>query len=106
SEFDKIKKGIVDPLLRPMGMPNRQEIEKAGVDPAQYIGHDQDWYDGSIRGMDAEVARLLQRIRQLGLENKVQIAFIADHGEEFLEHGRTFHGQTVFSELTAVPLML
>jgi arylsulfatase A-like enzyme len=42
----------------------------------------------------------------LGLERQVQIAFIGDHGEEFIEHGKMFHGHTVYSELTAVPLML
>ncbi len=61
--------------------------------------YDEGWYDGSIRGMDAEIGRLLERIRQIGLEGKVQIAFIADHGEEFVEHGRMFHGQSVYGEL-------
>ena len=70
------------------------------------MDYDEGSYDGSIRGMDAEIGRLLERIRQLGLENKVQIAFIADHGEEFIEHGRMFHGQSVYGELADVPLIL
>jgi arylsulfatase A-like enzyme len=106
AEVTRVKKVIEDPLMKGFGMPNRSELEKAGVDPVKYETYDQGWYDGSIRGMDAEVGRLLQRLRELGLENKVQIAFIGDHGEEFLEHGRTFHGQTVYGELTSVPLML
>jgi arylsulfatase A-like enzyme len=81
-------------------------MEKAGLDPAEYIAYEKDWYDGSIRGMDAEVGRLIERLRTLGLEQKVQIAFVADHGEEFIEHGKMFHGHTVYSELTNVPLML
>jgi arylsulfatase A-like enzyme len=36
----------------------------------------------------------------------VLIAFAGDHGEEFLEHGRSFHGQTVYGELGNVPLIL
>ena len=31
---------------------------------------------------------------------------MADHGEEFLEHGRTFHQQSVYGELANVPLFL
>ena len=31
---------------------------------------------------------------------------MSDHGEEFLEHGRMFHGQTVYNELTQVPLVM
>ncbi len=106
SELGKIRKGIENPLLRTFGMPNRAEIEKAGVDPAEFVGHDKDWYDGSIRGMDSEIGRLVESLRQLGLEDKVQIALIGDHGEEFIEHGRMFHGQTVYGELAGVPLIL
>jgi arylsulfatase A-like enzyme len=106
AEFKRIQQEIADPQMKTRGMPDRSELEKSGVNSAQYMAYNQDWYDGSIRGMDAEVGRLLQRLHQLGLERKVQVAFIGDHGEEFLEHGRTFHGQTVYSELTSVPLML
>jgi arylsulfatase A-like enzyme len=34
------------------------------------------------------------------------IAFISDHGEEFLEHGRHFHGYHTYGEMLNVPLML
>jgi arylsulfatase A-like enzyme len=101
-----IRKVIEDPLLQMFGMPSRAEIEKAGVSPEEYVAYDKDWYDGSILGMDAEVARLVERVRQLGLEHRVQIAFTSDHGEEFIEHGRMFHGQTVYGELSGVPLVL
>lgn len=103
---EQIRGKIRDPLMRIFGMPSREEIEQAGVDPAEFVSYDQDWYDGSIRGMDAEIGRLLERLRLLGLEGKVQVAFLADHGEEFLEHGRTFHGQSVYGELAGVPLIL
>ena len=60
-EQKRIKKEIQDPLMRGMGMGTRQEIAKAGLNPADYVAYDQDWYDGSIRGMDAEVARLMEK---------------------------------------------
>lgn len=34
------------------------------------------------------------------------VAFIADHGEEFLEHGKHWHGLTAYGEMLNVPLML
>ena len=104
--LENVKKVIENPLMKQFGMPNRVELEKAGIDPQEYVSYDQGWYDGSIRGMDAEVARLLERLRALGIEQQTQVALIADHGEEFIEHGRMFHGQTVYGELTGVPLML
>jgi len=103
-----VLKVIADPLLRHMGspMPTREELLQAKVDPEAYVAHDRDWYDGSIRGMDAEIGRLLERLRGLGLAGRTLVVFTSDHGEEFLEHGRTFHGQSVYGELTNMALIL
>jgi arylsulfatase A-like enzyme len=68
--------------------------------------YDEDWYDGSIRGMDAEIGRFLERLKRLGLDGKIQIVILADHGEEFIEHGKTFHGQSAYGELADVPLLM
>ena len=105
-QLEDLRKVIDDPLMRAFGMPTRAEMEKGGVDPAEFVAYDQDWYDGSIRGMDAEIGRLIERLRTLGIEDQTQIAFLSDHGEEFIEHGRMFHGQTVYGELANVPLLL
>ena len=87
-------------------MPSRGELLRAGFDADAYVAHDLDWYDGSIRGMDAEIGRLIERLRALGLAERTLVVFTGDHGEEFLEHGRTFHGQTTYGELADVPLIL
>ena len=102
----KVRGFIKHPLLKVFGMPNRAEIEEAGLDVDEYVNGDKNWYDGSIRGMDAEMGRLFERLRDLGLDGKVQVAFISDHGEEFVEHGRMFHGQGVYGELAGTPLVL
>jgi len=106
AQLNKIRKEIENPLLKAFGMPTKAEIEKAGVNSSEYVDHDKNWYDGSIRSMDSEIGRLMERLGQLGLDGKVQIAFISDHGEEFIEHGRMFHGQSVYGELTGVPMIL
>ncbi len=54
--------------------------------------------------MDAEIGRLRERLAALGLDRSTLVVFVADHGEEFLEHGRTFHQQSVYGELANVPL--
>lgn len=97
---------ITDPLLRRFGMPTREELLTAGVDPGPYVAHEVGWYDGSIRAMDAELGRLVDHLESLGLDERVLLAFTSDHGEEFLEHGRHFHGQSVYAELAEVPLIL
>ena len=100
-------KVIADPLLRRMGnpMPTREELVAAKLDPEAHVGHNRDWYDGAIRGLDAELGRLVERLSGLGLDSRTLLVVTADHGEEFLEHGRTFHGQSVYGELSDVPLV-
>jgi len=100
------RKFIADPLMKNFGMPSRVELARAGLDPDEYVKEDRDWYDGSIRGMDAEIGRLMERLRALGLDRDTLVVFTGDHGEEFLEHGRTFHGQTTYGELSNVSLAM
>ncbi|HET9480541.1 MAG TPA: sulfatase [Candidatus Polarisedimenticolia bacterium] len=102
----KARDFIEEPLLKAFGMPNRGELERAGIDPDAYVAHDRDWYDGSIRGMDTEIGRLLERLRTLGLDEECLVVFTSDHGEEFLDHGRTFHGQSVYGELSNAALIV
>ncbi len=81
-------------------------MENAGINPQEFVAYNIDQYDGSIRGMDAEIGRLLERLRQLGLEDRTLLAFISDHGEEFLDHGELHHGKSVYGEMTNIPLVL
>ena len=104
-EAERLKKFIADPLLRNFGMPSWTELEKAGLDARAYVAADVDWYDGSIRAMDTEIGRLVERLRGLQLDGRTLLVFTGDHGEEFLEHGRMFHGQSVYGELTNLPLV-
>jgi len=104
-QLDQVRKVITEPLLKLFGMPTREELVRAGIDPVEFVSYDRDWYDGSIRGMDAEIGRLLERLAGLGIDKDALVVFTGDHGEEFHEHGRMFHGQSVYGELTNVPLI-
>ena len=90
----------------PERFPNREELEAAGVDPDVYVSHQLDWYDGSIRGLDAEIARLMEGLEEHGVADDTLFAFLSDHGEEFLDHGWGWHGNTVYGESVNVPLLL
>lgn len=102
----EVRKFIKEPLRQLFGMPSRDELIAAGYDPDKYVEHDRNWYDGSIRAMDVEIARIVQTLRRLGLDEDTLIVFLSDHGEEFHEHGRMFHGQSVYGELTQVPFFM
>ncbi len=105
-DMEAVRKVIEDPFLRGQVMPTRGELEKAGVDPAAYVAYELDWYDGSIRAMDVEIGRLVEALERLGLARDTLLAFVGDHGEEFLEHGAHWHGDTVYGEMTNVPFLL
>ncbi|MEE8111997.1 MAG: sulfatase [Acidobacteriota bacterium] len=100
-----VREFIQDPLLQQFGMPTRTELERANIDVGEYLSREIEGYDGSIRGLDAEIGRLIERLKSLGIAEKTLVVFTSDHGEEFLEHGRMFHGQSLYGELTNVPLI-
>jgi len=64
------------------------------------------FYDGEIAGMDAQIGRLLDHLRALGLEDRTLIAATADHGESLGEHGEDTHGLYVYDATLAVPLLV
>ncbi len=63
-------------------------------------------YDGEIAYGDREFGRFLKALKDAGVYDDALIVFVADHGEEFLDHGRWLHGRSVFDELVRVPLVL
>ncbi|MEM7305255.1 MAG: sulfatase [Planctomycetota bacterium] len=66
--------------------------------------HEANWsYDGEIRYMDDHIRRAFE---QLGVDDDTLILFVADHGQEFWDHGAYGHGPQLYSELTRVPLFL
>jgi arylsulfatase A-like enzyme len=104
-DIETLKKFIKNPEDRTRVMPSLEEMRASGLNYEELMKQFIGWYDGSIRGMDMEVGRLVSRLKELGLADKTVIAVTADHGEEFHEHGHMWHGQTVHGELTNVPLL-
>ena len=60
----------------------------------------------SIRALDSELARLFERLRSAGVDRDTAVVFLSDHGEEFQDHGRMWHGQSVYGEMVHVPLVV
>ena len=62
-------------------------------------------YDAGIASYDDSLGRLLDGLRLRGAYDDALIIFVADHGEEFLEHGEFIHNQ-VYEENIRVPLLI
>jgi arylsulfatase A-like enzyme len=103
---EKVKPHIESEFMKNMGLPLKSELEKAGIDPEEFVKIELDWYDGSIRGADVEFGRLLEKLDQLGIAEDTLVVFFTDHGEEFLDHGGHFHEENVYGELINVPLVM
>ena len=63
-------------------------------------------YDGNLFAADHSVGRLLDALRARGRWKNTVVLVTADHGDGFLEHGRTGHNKTVYDELLRVPFIL
>ena len=73
-------------------------------------------YHAEVAYADRQVGRLLDGLRDLGLEDRTVVAVVSDHGEEFWDRleqeGRlgyetnSDHGHTLYQELVHVPALL
>ena len=62
-------------------------------------------YDGGIRYVDDFIQRLRSLLVDLKIDSNTIIIITADHGEEFLDHGRLMHTQ-LYDEILHVPLII
>jgi hypothetical protein len=63
-------------------------------------------YDGDVAYGDQEFGRFVRELKARGAYDGALIVFLADHGEEFLDHGKWLHGRSVFDELIRIPLVV
>lgn len=63
-------------------------------------------YDGEIRYLDSQLARLFEGIKSEGMFDDAVIVVVGDHGEQFMEHGYLTHGYQLYNTETHVPLFL
>lgn len=80
-----------------------QSIEP-GMDPRDYQRL-MALYDAEIRFTDDFIGKILDRVRDLGIEDSTAVVVTADHGEEFLDHGKKGHRHTLYEELLRIPLV-
>lgn len=83
----------------------RKMLESPGEITAQEFNTLIDLYDAEISYVDAQVERLIETL-QAKWDNDPVIAFTADHGEEFLDHGGFSHSATFHDEVIHVPLFV
>lgn len=63
-------------------------------------------YDAAIRYVDDQIGRVLETLEKQGELERTVVVVTADHGEELWDHGRFFHGQTLYDEQLHIPLVV
>lgn len=72
-------------------------------------------YERDVAAVDGEVGRILDSLlpsspggadRRREVPEDMVVVVVADHGEEFWDHGGVEHGHTFYDELVRVPLIL
>jgi len=79
---------------------NRHEFRKNSIDPDKHVRRASERYDGEITQNDRSIELLMEKLRALGIHDDTLVIIVSDHGEEFLEHGWTSHGHSLYQELT------
>jgi arylsulfatase A-like enzyme len=74
------------------------------LSPADWA-HIQALYDGEVATVDRAIGALLEGLRARRLDGRTLIVLLADHGEEFCEHGGFEHGHSLHGEVVRVPLI-
>ncbi len=81
----------------------RQILGEVEISDAQ-LARIVDLYDESILYSDAHLAPFIAGL--LDSHPNTVVVLVADHGEEFLEHGHLGHGHSLFQELVHIPLVI
>ncbi|HVS14494.1 MAG TPA: sulfatase [Thermoanaerobaculia bacterium] len=64
-------------------------------------------YDRDLAATDAMIGRLLAALEAAQIGHETLVVITADHGEQFMEHGRFVHGgHGLYDEVLRVPLLI
>ncbi len=63
-------------------------------------------YDGELRFADHHIGKFVRELKHRGLLDETLLIITSDHGEAIGDHGIFGHRQSVYDELTRVPLVL
>jgi arylsulfatase A-like enzyme len=74
--------------------------------PPLYTSHAVSQYDGGIAYIDSQIGQLVDWLKRENLYDNTMIVVTADHGESFGERRLFLHGNSLYANLTHVPLLV
>jgi arylsulfatase A-like enzyme len=77
---------------------NKEPIAAADVERMAAL------YASEIEYLDRIFGRFMQQLSRLPFADEMLVVLMADHGDEFNEHGKVGHGETLYNPVLHVPL--
>ena len=90
----------------PVVVNTERGMARLGIDTKRFGLSGRALYDAEIAHFDHHLGQLIDALDERGRFDDLVFSFHSDHGEEFLEHGGTGHGQSLHRELIHVPWIL
>ena len=63
-------------------------------------------YDGEIAYMDSVIGKLMDKLKQLNVDNRTLIVVTGDHGESLGEHKEATHAMFVYATTQHIPMLI
>jgi arylsulfatase A-like enzyme len=73
---------------------------------ARDLEHVKALYDAEIHWVDQHVGAIIAKLKERGLYDNTIIMVVADHGDEFFDHGSIGHRSTLLQEQCRIPMIL
>ncbi len=104
ADVDRVLQGRPQPDLEAVNA--RMRIPNLGTFSDEMVRQIRDLYDAEVTSLDAELRNLFAALAERHFLDNGIVVLVADHGEEFYEHGIVGHHQTLFEEVLRVPLIV
>jgi arylsulfatase A-like enzyme len=89
--------------LTPADIGNRANLSPLSDADVEFV---RARYAGKVLYADAVLQRLVAALKERGLWDDLLFIALADHGEEFGEHGKWSHHQDMYPESVRIPLLI
>lgn len=86
--------------------PHDRYLPHEGFSEGFGLEDERDLYDGEIAFTDHHLTLLLEHLEATGVAEDTVVCLVADHGEEWQEHGGFKHGETLYQEVLHVPWLI
>ena len=93
----------LETIPEPAAISVRAKKEQIGLEP-ELAKEIKKAYYATVSFVDAQVGRVLKKLKQTGLDKNTIVVFTSDHGYHLGEHGH-WQKQTLFEHATRVPLI-